>query len=433
VENKPLSLHELLGQVRTKLKSSLPFPFWVVAEISELKVNYSGHCYIELVEKDTDSEALLAKARATIWASAYRMIRPYFETTTGTTLAAGMKVMVKVAVEFHEQYGLSLNITDIEPAYTMGDMARRKQEVLNRLKADGVFDMNRSLSLYDIPARIAVISSSTAAGFGDFMDQLKGNAFGYTFYVKLFPAVMQGGESEQSVIAALDRVYALEHLFDAVVIIRGGGAQSDLSCFNSYGLASNICQFPLPVLTGIGHEQDETVADLVAHTRLKTPTAVAEFLIDMFREADEKINGLSYALADAATALVRDSRYTLEKLALTLKPSVSEALGNKAARLEKLGVQIGTSVRRNLVRGLTVHQRHSFRLTNGSKQVLVKAGHRLDLLKNRTTYLDPFHILKRGYSVTYYQGKALKDTETLPKGAEIETRLARGTIISKTT
>lgn len=431
--DQPLSLHELLGRVKAGLKSSLPFPFWVVAEISELKVNYSGHCYIELVEKDPESESIRAKARATIWASAFRMIRPYFETTAGTQLTAGMKVMVRVAVEFHEQFGLSLNITDIEPSYTLGDLARRKQEVLNRLKADGVFDMNRSLSLSPIPSRIAVISSKTAAGYGDFLDQLSGNAFGYKFYVKLFPAIMQGDESETSVIAALDKVFALEYLFDAVVMIRGGGSQSDLSCFNSYGLAANICQFPLPVLTGIGHEQDETVADLVAHTRLKTPTAVAEFLIGLFREADERINELSYSLADAATALVRERRNRLERLALLLKPLVSESLADQSVRLERLGVQISNSVKRNMVRDRNLYQRNCDRLFRVSKQVLLQAAHRIDLLQNRTTYLDPFHILKRGYSVTYFNGKAVKDPGTIPEGSVIHTRLAHGTLKSKTT
>ncbi len=282
MENNPLSLCELLGSVKMTLKNHLTPSFWVIAEISELKVNYSGHCYLELIEKDSGGESIKAKVRATIWSSAYRMIQAYFESATRSKLAAGMKVMVKASVEFHELYGLSLNITDIEPSYTVGEMALKKQEIINRLIAEGVFGMNKSLSLPDLPRRIAVVSSKTAAGFGDFMDQLLKNDFGYKFYVKLFPAAMQGAEAEQSIIAALDAVFEAESQFDLVVIIRGGGSQSDLNCFNSYWLACHICQFPLPILTGIGHEQDETIADLVANTRLKTPTAVAEFLIGIF-------------------------------------------------------------------------------------------------------------------------------------------------------
>jgi exodeoxyribonuclease VII large subunit len=433
MENQPLSLFQLMGMVKTDLKEHFPLPHWLVAEISELKVNYNGHCYLELIEKDPSGEAIRARARATIWAAAWRMIRPYFETTAGTTLTAGIKVMVRASVEFHEQYGLSLNITDIEPGYTLGDLARRKQEVINRLKNEGVFDMNRELSLALLPSRIAVISSKTAAGFGDFMHQLTENAFGYRFYIKLFAAVMQGEEAEASVAAALDRIYAYEEFFDAVVLIRGGGAKADLDCFNSYWLASHICQFPLPVLTGIGHEQDETVADLVAHTRLKTPTAVAEFLIGLFREADEHVSGLSYALTEAATTKVNGLHNQLEKLALTLKPAVTEALGRRKVKLERLGNQTGIFVRKSLVRHAASCNRQQDRLAGAAVQSVQKNRHRLELLGNRTHYLDPFQILKRGYSVTYFRGKAVKDPNTVPPDSEITSKLANGIMKSKTT
>ena len=340
MENNPLSLYELLGGVKMSLKSSLPPAYWVTAEISEMKVNYSGHCYLELIEKDSSGESIKAKARATIWASVYRMIQPYFETATRSKLAAGMKVMVKVSVEFHELYGFSLNITDIEPSYTVGEMALKKQEIINRLIAEGVFEMNKSQYLGDLPRRIAVVSSKTAAGFGDFMDQLARNDFGYKFYVKLFPAVMQGAEAEQSIIAALDAVFEQEAHFDLVVIIRGGGSQSDLNCFNSYWLAYHICQFPLPVLTGIGHEQDETIADLVAHTRLKTPTAVAEFLIGIFRQADQKINDLSVTLAELATDLVEIEKNRFTTYVLSLKPAVRKYLAASSGNLQVQGIHL---------------------------------------------------------------------------------------------
>lgn len=453
MENNPLSLFELLGGVKMSLKSNLPPSFWVTAEISELKVNYSGHCYLELIEKDLSGESIKAKARATIWASVYRMIQPYFETATRSKLAAGMKVMVRASVEFHELYGFSLNITDIEPSYTVGEMALKKQEIINRLIAEGVFEMNKSLYLADLPRRIAVVSSQTAAGFGDFMDQLVRNNFGYKFYAKLFPAVMQGAEAEQSIISALDAVFGQEEFFDLVVIIRGGGSQSDLNCFNSYWLAYHICQFPLPVLTGIGHEQDETIADLVAHTRLKTPTAVAEFLIGIFRQADQKINDLSVTLAELATDLVEIEKNWFTAYMLSLKPAVRKYLAASSANLQVQGIHIKGYTKQMLLSEEGVARRRGDLLNRLSRQLLLVSGHRialksrqiqeitrkytnrekhlLELLEKKSIYLDPFLVLKRGYSITYYNGKALKDPLMVPDHGELSSRLAGGILKSK--
>jgi exodeoxyribonuclease VII large subunit len=453
MENNPLSLYELLGGVKMSLKNSLPPAFWVIAEISELKVNYSGHCYLELIEKDSAGESIKAKARATIWATVFRMIQPYFESATRSKLAAGMKVMVKASVEFHEIYGFSLNITDIEPSFTVGEMALKKQEIINRLIAEGVFEMNKSQYLPDLPRRIAVISSKTAAGFGDFMNQLLQNDFGYKFYVKLFPALMQGTEAEQSVIAALDAVFEQESLFDVVVLIRGGGSQSDLNCFNSYWLAYHICQFPLPVLTGIGHEQDETIADLVAHTRLKTPTAVAEYLIGRFRQADEKINDLSVTLAELATELVEIEKNRFAAYLLSLKPAVRKYLAASSGNLHVQGIHLKGHAKQLLLSEEGVLRRRSDRLNRLSRQLLLVSGHRialtsrqmqeisrkyaerekhlLEMLEKKCMYLDPFLILKRGYSVTYYNGKALKDPLTVPDHGDLSTRLAEGILKSK--
>jgi exodeoxyribonuclease VII large subunit len=453
MEDQPLSLYQLLDQVKQSLKGSLPFAFWVVAEISELKVNYSGHCYLELIEKEPSGESIKAKARATIWASVYRMIQPYFETTTHTRLTTGMKVMVKATVEFHELYGFSLNITDIEPSYTVGEMALKKQEIINRLISEGVFEMNKSQFLPDLPRRIAVVSSETAAGFGDFMDQLLKNDFGYKFYVKLFPAVMQGTEAEQSIIAALDAVFEQEANFDLVVIIRGGGSQSDLNCFNSYWLAYHICQFPLPVLTGIGHEQDETIADLVAHTRLKTPTAVAEFLIGLFRQADQKINDLSVTLAELATDLVEIEKNRFTAFMMSLKPAVRKYLAARSGNLHVQGIQLKGYTKQMLMSEEAVIRRRGDRLNRLSRQLMLVSGHRrdmtsrhmaetcrkyadrekhlLEMLEKKCMYLDPFLVLKRGYSVTYYNGKAVKDPLTVPDQGDLSTRLAEGVLKSK--
>ncbi|MFO7370032.1 MAG: exodeoxyribonuclease VII large subunit [Bacteroidales bacterium] len=432
MDKKAVSLYELLEQVKSAFRKTLPFSYWIVAEISELKVNYSGHCYLELIEKEETGETIRAKARATIWASVFRMLQPYFESVTRTRLAAGMKVMIKVTAEFHELYGFSLNVSDIEPSFTIGELARQKLEVISRLKSEGVFDMNRDLVFPEIPRRIAVISSKTAAGFGDFKDQLLKNPFSYRFSIRLFPAVMQGEEAEQSIISAMDSIYANENSFDITVMIRGGGSQSDLNCFNSYLLCSNICQFPLPVLTGIGHEQDETIADLVAHTRLKTPTAVAEYLIDCFREVDEAINERSVSLNDLVTQRVADEKEKLDRMLLKLRPAVKEILTDRNRNLQLLGVNLKNHVRQHLLKESQTTGSRKVSLNNVTREFMNNHKHRLDLLERKKNYLDPFLILKRGYSITYHNGKALKNPDLVSSDEILETRLAEGNLKSKT-
>jgi len=263
-----LTLSELNERIRDALLEAFPGMVWVIAEVSELKENRSGHCYLELVEKEGNE--IVARSRATIWSYTYRMLKPYFETTTGQLFTQGIKILVQASVEYHPAYGLSLNIKDIDPTYTVGDMALQRKEIIDRLQKEGVFDMNRELNLPLVPQKIAVISSATAAGYQDFMNQLESNEYGFVFYTRLFEAFMQGAEAVPSIIRALERIFQYEDFFDAVVIIRGGGATADLSSFDNYELAINITQFPLPVITGIGHEKDDTIIDLVAHTRLKT-------------------------------------------------------------------------------------------------------------------------------------------------------------------
>ncbi len=432
MDNQALSLHQLLGQIKIVLKSNLPGSYWITAEVSELKVNYSGHCYLELIEKESSGESIKAKARATIWSSVFRMLQPYFETTTKIRLSEGIRIMVKVTAEFHELYGFSLNITDIEPSFTVGELALQKQAIINRLVAEGVFDMNRSLSLPELPGNVAVISSKTAAGLGDFLDQLTGNPYGYKFYVKLFTAVMQGDEAEQSIIRALDQIFIHEGFFDVVILIRGGGSQSDLNCFNSYLLASHVCQFPLPVITGIGHEQDETITDLVAHTRLKTPTAVAEFLIDQYRQADDRINELSMALFDMVTEKVKEEKERLNRFLMLLKPAVKERLAFSAGNLRYQGISLTGSVKQLITRESGVFNAKMRHLKTGTRELLVANKHKIEVLERKNEYLNPFLILKRGYSITYHKGKALKNPSQVAGDEIIETRLAEGMIKSKT-
>ncbi|MEE1233690.1 MAG: exodeoxyribonuclease VII large subunit, partial [Phocaeicola sp.] len=284
MEKQVLSLYELNGLVRRSIQACLPDEYWVQAELSDVRSNYSGHCYLELVQKDPKSNSLVAKARGMIWSNVFFRLKSYFEEETGQAFVSGIKVLVKVTVGFHELYGFSLTIIDIDPTYTLGDMARRRKEILNRLDAEGILTLNKELDFPELPQRIAVISSATAAGYGDFCNQLENNIYGFQFFTRLFPAVMQGDKVESSIIAALDAINAEIDNWDAVVIIRGGGATSDLSGFDTYDLAANCAQFPLPIITGIGHERDDTVLDMISHTRVKTPTAAAEFLIARFAE-----------------------------------------------------------------------------------------------------------------------------------------------------
>ncbi|MBN1158269.1 MAG: exodeoxyribonuclease VII large subunit [Bacteroidales bacterium] len=454
MNDAPLTLYQLLNRTKTALKSAMPASCWILAEISEMKVNYSGHCYLELIEKEEDNDQIRAKARATIWSATFRMLKPYFETTTHAELRSGLKILVRVTVEFHEIYGFSLNINDIEPSYTIGEMARQKQEIINRLISEGVFEMNRKLPFPDIPKTIAVISSKTAAGYGDFMDQILDNPFGYGFHIKLFPAVMQGDDAEKSIVKALERIFAYADFFDVVVIIRGGGAQSELNCFNNYWIASHVCQFPLPVLTGIGHEQDETIADLVAHTHLKTPTAVAEYLISRFRAADERINELTAQFSESLAAKLGSERDRLNRYMMTFKPAIREKIFGHAAYIRNLQLSMAGSSRqmiskhsirigkfsgrirtnlKGLFLGLAYRQLElKTRLTSAGKNILNVHSQLLRLHEEKNRVLDPFKVLERGYSITYHNGKALRNNEGIRSGALLETRLHKGRLKSKT-
>ena len=407
--SEPISLYELNQQIKSVIKNATEPAYWVFAEISELKINVSGHCYVELVEKDEITENLKARSRATIWSSTFRMVSSYFESSAGIPLSPGIKIMVKVTVDFHEVYGLSLNIIDIEPSYTVGELARKKQEIISRLIQEGVFDMNRELDFPGLPKRIAVISSETAAGYGDFTDQLLNNEYDFQFHVKLFPAYMQGEDAENSIIHALENIHRYEDFFDIVVIIRGGGSQADLSCFNNYRLALHVVQFPLPVITGIGHEQDETIVDLVAHLQLKTPTAVAEYLISCFLDEFEQLNELT-------SRLVRQTNERVEK---------------ENARISQIGYQCSMAVRKLVSGQNSKLQQIKLRLGYVVQEAIARMQHHLNILEERNQYLNPLEILKRGYSITRQNGKIVKDGKLLDKGDFLETLFYKGKIKSR--
>ncbi|MCC8174725.1 MAG: exodeoxyribonuclease VII large subunit, partial [Odoribacter sp.] len=311
-----ISLYELNSQVKQVLKAEMGSMVWVSAELTSVQENRSGHCYLELVDKPEDSDKPVAVARATIWAFTYGMIKSYFETTTGRRLERGMKVLVKVEVVFHEVYGYSLNVKDIDPTFTLGDLEQKRRLIIKQLEEDGIIEMNKSLELPLLPKTIAIISSPTAAGLGDFMNQIQNNSYGYQFHIKLFPAVMQGDKAKDSIISVLDRIYEYESLFDAVVIIRGGGSQMELGCFDDYELAANIAQFPLPIIAGIGHERDETIADMVSFKSVKTPTAAAAFLVDMFHEAELSLQDMKGRFITGVNYKIQEE-YSKQKIYLT--------------------------------------------------------------------------------------------------------------------
>ena len=409
MEQQALSLHELNGLVRRSIRACMPDTFWVQAELSDVRSNYSGHCYLEFVQKDAGGNNLIAKARGTIWSNIYKMLKPYFEQETGQAFTSGIKVLVQVSVEFHELYGYSLTVLDIDPTYTVGDMERKRREILRQLEEEGVIDLNKELEMPMFPQRIAVISSATAAGYGDFCNQLMKNSRGYGFYTELFPAIMQGERVEETVLAALDAINARVEEFDAVVIIRGGGATSDLSGFDTYLLAASCAQFPLPIITGIGHERDDTVIDKVAHTRVKTPTAAAEFLI---------------AKMDACADVLDD-------LSSRLMQGVQNRLLWEFRRIDGLKQRIPTTVYKRIGDAKYTLLSAQRNLQMASRQFLSAKKHRLELLQQRLNDALPEKQLARGYSITLKDGKAVKDASSLKKGDTLVTMLYQGRIESE--
>ena len=387
------TLRQLNLLVRDAVETSLADEYWVQAELAECREN-RGHCYMELVEKDEQSHTPIARASAKCWATSWNLIRPHFERNTGQSLRAGMKVLLKVYAQFHETFGFSWIVTDIDPTFTIGDMARKRQEIIRQLKEEGIFDLQRELQLPLFTKRIAVISAETAAGYGDFCRQLEENDYGFRFEVTLFPAIMQGEQVEQSVVSALNSIYEQsqeliansQKPFDCVVIIRGGGATADLSGFDTLALAENVAQFPIPVITGIGHDRDESILDMVSHTRVKTPTAAAAFLIENLKHVADRIN---------------EARQRIPVLAL-------QAVSNARHRVELTGNRLYVAIDRHIT----------------------SQKHRLESITIQLKGFDPQILLSHGYSITLLNGRAVRDPSQLHPGDEIETRIEKGTFKS---
>ena len=401
------SLLELNRLVRATIEDTLCEQYWLEAEIGQIGEN-NGHCYLEFIQKVEGHNTPVARAKAKCWRNVWGSVRPYFEHTTGQTLTLGMKVLVLVHPDFHEAFGFSWIVDDIDPRFTLGDMARRRQEIIRQLKAEGVFDLNRELPLPLFTQRIAVISSSTAAGYGDFCRQLEENKRGFRFSVTLYESLMQGEGVERSIISALDKINAHIDDYDCVVIIRGGGATSDMSGFDSLLLAENVANFPLPVITGIGHDRDECILDMVSHTRVKTPTAAAAFLIDRLEQVARRIDDA----ADRITSYVQH-RMEIEKMRLS-----------RAAERIPILFSLVKSKQENKME--TLNQR----IASAVQRLIDRRRHTLDILEQRTKSLDPTLLLQRGYSITLVNGHALRSPSAVKPGDVIVTRLADGTVKS---
>lgn len=403
-ESQSITLRELQRRVKSALEGQFALPVWVSAEISEIKVNYSGHCYLELVEKGGDNGVPTAQARAVMWRSHYPRISGYFEAETGQRLAAGIRILAKVLVSYHELYGFSLQITDIDPSYTLGDMERQRQQTIAQLQQEGVWDMNREAPMPAVVQRIAVVSSVHAAGYQDFCQELEKSP--YRFEISLFDAFMQGEAAEESIVAALCAVAERLEKFDAVVLIRGGGSRSDLNCFNAYRLCAHVAQFPLPVVTGIGHDKDTSVADMVAHTALKTPTAVAGWLVERMAEADGWLDYAALQLHDATAAAMHASEVRLERLSGEVRRLSGELLTRQSLRLEHLGTLLPEAARDFLAR-------QTLRLENAA-----------ELIAGRS----PERILRLGFAVLRAGGKAVTSAAGVTAGEDVEIEVSDGRI-----
>lgn len=424
-----LTLYELNSMVRDVVELGMPGSYWVEAELSEVRER-SGHCYMELVQKDLTGNSTVARASARCWRSTWASVRPGFEQVTGEHFRAGLKVLLQVHAQFHENFGFSWIVTDIDPAYTLGDMARRRQEIIRILKEEGVFDLNKELCLSLFASRIAVVSSESAAGYGDFCNQLDTNAYGFAFSVRLFPAVMQGERTEGSIISALDAINSEADDFDCVVIIRGGGAVSDLSAFDSLALAENVANFPLPVITGIGHERDESVLDMVANKRVKTPTAAAALLIENLKHTYDRIVQAQERISVSVSRRMDYERVRLERVSGRIPVLFSLVKTRQQARIDSLFARVGAAAGRIVAEERLRLDRLSVALAPAVRQRLSAEKHRLELLGQRISAVAPAILLRRGYSITLHNGRAVYSPDQLSDGDVIETRLAEGNVRS---
>ncbi len=452
MKSTPITLFQLNNSIKKAIENAFNESIWVIAEISEIKVNQNGHCYLELVEKEEEGD-VISKAKATIWAYTYRILKPYFETSTGQTLSRGIKVLIKAHVEFHELYGFTLNVQDIEPSFTIGEIERKRLETIKKLEDDGVIQMNKELEVPLVIKNIAIISSETAAGYEDFLNHLHNNDYGYTFNDRLFPAIMQGKEAVDSINNALDKIYDKEEEFDVVVLIRGGGSQLDLNCFDDYWLAYHITQFTLPIVSGIGHTKDNTVVDLVVHTSLKTPTAVADYIVSINRDFEIEIEEIGSEMFNIAKDKIQLWKTEVSSISKKLHKVTSTQLSNFNKKLaiikEKIKYKTLSKIQQNnndlynlkndLIRDLDKYfsntKNNLLVIQNETvtciKTSLSNTNSKFQTIQNKINYLNPDSILKRGYSITVKNGKIVKSIKIISENDELITQVSDGSFKSK--
>jgi len=451
--NEKLTLTELQLIIKDSLYMALPDMYWVIAEISEIRENYNGHCYLELVEKHPDEISIRSRVKAVIWSSRYRFIKSFFENSTRESLREGIKILVRAKIDYHEIYGLSLVINDIDPAFTIGEMALKRQMILKKLEEEGVLTMNKELDFPLVPQRIAIISSSNAAGYDDFMKHLTGNSFGYVFYTALIETPMQGNETEAGVIRALEKIAGHLEKFDLAVIIRGGGSQTDLSWFDNYNIAYYITQFPLPVITGIGHEKDLSVADIVAYRSLKTPTAVADFLIECMNNAEISLIEMIKKIIEKSRLIIEESKIHIDSSRLKLIPVARMMISEFKEELSGILIDMIRTGKEYIMRAGLLPVNHKSRLISGarsnlsarvtlltgkkqslinhSKNCLNNMNNKIGRFDSSLKILDPENVLMRGYTITSLNGKIIKKSVMLKKDDKIDTRFSDGSVSSK--
>lgn len=425
-----LTLYELNALVKETLHLSMPHPYWVEAEILDVR-EFNGHCYLELVQKDKRSNTPIAKASARCWRNKWMLLKPYFLQTTGQVFTSGLKVLLSVSVSFHESFGFAWVIEDIDPTYTLGEMQKRRQEILRILQEQGVDQLQKTFSLPLFAQRIAVISSEGAAGYGDFCKQLLHNELQLHFDVTLFPAVMQGEGVEKSVIQALDCIYEQCDQYDVVVLIRGGGATSDLSGFDTLPLAENVANFPLPIITGIGHDRDQSVLDIIAFHSVKTPTAAAVFLIDHLAQTYYRIDEWQDAIRHYMTTRMEREQARLEQMVQKIPLLCKLRCTLPEQRIAQLQSRMSLAVKEILADQKTKLDRLENGLPALAEKKMFVQKHRLQLLEEKTRMLDPMLLLKKGYSITLYQGKAVKNKAQVPTDGIVETKLYEGVLYTR--
>lgn len=426
---KALTLYELNQLVRETITISMPDEYWVEAEISDIR-EVRGHCYMELIQKDEYGNTPLARASAKCWKNKWMYISPHFERITGHILRAGMKILVQVYADFHETYGFSWIITDIDPTFTMGDMARKRQDIIRKLQEAGVLELQKELSLPLFTQRIAVISSEQAAGYGDFCNQLAENDYGFQFKLSLFRSIMQGEQIESSIISALNEINQQIDHFDVVVIIRGGGSTSDLSGFDSLLLAENVANFPLPVITGIGHDRDESVLDLVSHIRVKTPTAVATLLIDHLIEVYNRISDVQEELIQMVQRRIEIEKIRLNVISEKVPVLFSLVSNRQNAWFDIFFLRIQNAITNRITQTEQHLNSLSKTLSPLYEHIRIRENHRLEILQQKIKAQDPMLILNRGYSITTLNGRVIRNAKNLKKGDTLCTQMAKGKVTS---